>query len=148
MRLTIWILIPILVIGTGVWWLMLRMPGKSHSGAAAPLTQREVMLRDSLRRDVEKLAGEIGERNLIRYQALMDAGNYLEQGLTGAGYHVEQNKFEGSTPHGARSTHNLIAELKGAQRPAEIVIVGAHYDSREGTPGADDNGSGSAALLS
>ncbi|MBK5291143.1 MAG: M28 family peptidase [Acidobacteriia bacterium] len=127
---------------------MLRMPGTSHSGAAAPLTQREVMLRDSLRRDVEKLAGEIGERNLIRYEALTAASSYLEQGLTAAGYTVEQNKFEVATPQGPRSAYNLIAELKGAQRPSEIVIVGAHYDSREGTPGADDNASGSAALLS
>src|SRR5262249_31665391 len=29
----------------------------------------------------------------------------------------------------------------------EIVIVGAHYDSALGTPGADDNASGTAALL-
>src|SRR5258705_14005500 len=107
MRFTIWILIPILTISTGVWLLMLRMPGKSHSGAAAPLTQREVMLCDSLRRDVEKLAGEIGERNLIRYEALTTAATSLEQGLTGAGYKAELNKFEVATPHGPRSTHNL-----------------------------------------
>ena len=148
MRLAIWILIPILVIGAGVWLLMLRMPGKSHSGAAAPLTQREVMLRDSLRRDVEKLAGEIGERNLVRYEALTAAATYLEQGLTDAGYKVERNEFEAATPRGPRSTCNLIAELKGNKRPEQIVVMGVHYDSREGTPGADDNASGSAAVLS
>src|SRR5687768_18002443 len=142
MRITMWILIPILVIGTGMWLLMLRMPGKSHTGAAPPLTPREVMLRDSLRRDVEKLAGEIAERNLIRYEALTAAASYLEQGLTAAGYRVEQNKFEVATPEGQRIAYNLIAGLKGVQRPAEIVIIGAHYDSREGTPGADDNASG------
>src|SRR5258706_12994141 len=98
---------------------MLRMPGTNHSGAAEPLTQREVVLRDSLRRDVEKLAGEIGERNLIHYEALTAAANYLEQGLAGAGYKVEQNKFPVATPQGSRSTHNLIAELKGARRPTE-----------------------------
>ena len=32
-------------------------------------------------------------------------------------------------------------------RPAEIVLVGAHYDSVLGSPGANDNGSGVAALL-
>src|SRR5579864_5335521 len=112
MRLTMWILIPILVIGTGAWVLMLRMPGTNHSGAAAPLTQREVVLRDSLRRDVEKLAGEIGERNLVRYEALSTAADYLEQGLTEAGYKVERNAFEVATPQGPRSTHNLIVELK------------------------------------
>jgi Zn-dependent M28 family amino/carboxypeptidase len=148
MRLTIWILIPILVIGAGVWLLMLRMPGTSHSGAAAPLMQRGVILRDSLRKDVMKLSGEIGERNLIRYEALTAAAIYLEQQLTDAGYQVERNDFEVSTHDGPRSTSNLIAELKGAQNPSEIVVIGAHYDSREGTPGADDNASGAASALS
>src|SRR5882757_3842747 len=123
MRLTIWILIPILVIGTGVWLLMLRMPGASHLGAAAPLTQREVVLRDSLRVDVEKLAGAIGERNLIRYQALTAAANYLEKGLVDAGYKVDRNEFEVSTPYGPRPAANLIGELKGIERPEEIVII-------------------------
>src|SRR5258705_11911218 len=106
MRFTIWILIPILTISTGVWLLMLRMPGTSHLGAAAPLTQREVVLRDSLRRDVEKLAGEIGERNLIRYEALTAAARYLERVLTQAGYNVERNDFAVSTPSAPRSTSN------------------------------------------
>jgi len=148
MRLTSWILIPILVIGTGAWVLMLRMPGTNHSGAAAPLTQREVVLRDGLRRDVQKLAGEIGERNLVHYETLTAAASYLEQGLIEAGYKVDKNAFEVATPQGSRSTYNLIAELKGSKRPEEIVIIGAHYDSREGTPGADDNASGTAAALS
>jgi Zn-dependent M28 family amino/carboxypeptidase len=144
----IWILIPILVIGTGVWLVMLRMPGTSHSGAAAPLTQREVVLRDSLRRDIEKLAEGIGERNLGKYEALSAAADYLDAELAQAGYEVERNEFTVETPKGPRSTSNLIAELKGVQNPEQIVIVGAHYDSREGNPGADDNASGSAALLS
>src|SRR5438445_13362519 len=137
MRLTMSILIPILLIGTGVWWLMLRMPGTNRSGAAASLTGREIVLRDSLRRDVKTLAGEIGERNLVRYEALAAAAKYLEQELTEAGYKVERNELLADTPNGPRHTSNLIVELKGTQRPGEIVIVGAHYDSREGTPGAD-----------
>jgi acetylornithine deacetylase/succinyl-diaminopimelate desuccinylase-like protein len=147
MRLTIWILIPILAIGTGTWSLMLRMPGTTHSGAATPLTQREMVLSDSLRRDVEKLAGEIGERNLVRYEALTAAANYLQKSLAESGYKVERNEFDVATPAGPRPAFNLIAELKGNERPDEIVIVGAHYDSREGTPGADDNASGAAAAL-
>jgi Zn-dependent M28 family amino/carboxypeptidase len=148
MRLVILILLPALAIGSGVWMVMLRMPGKSHSGAAAPLTQREAMRSDSLRKDVEKLAGEIGERNLVHYQALTDSADYLEQALLEAGYAVERNAIKANTANGSRLTVNLIAEVKGTQRPDEIVILGAHYDSREGTPGADDNASGTAAVLS
>ena len=147
MRLAIYILLPLVMIGTGAWLLMLRMPGPT-SVRTQPLSERQMVLRDGLRRDVQKLAGEIGERNLVRYEALSAAANYLELGLTEAGYKVERNEFEVATPQGPRSTSNLIVELKGNKQPEEIVVVGAHYDSREGTPGADDNASGSAAVLS
>ena len=38
-------------------------------------------------------------------------------------------------------------ERPGKTRPDEIVLIGAHYDSALGAPGANDNGSGTAALL-
>jgi Zn-dependent M28 family amino/carboxypeptidase len=142
-----WIFVPLLVIGTGVWFLMLRMPGAQYSGVAAALTGTHQQLRDSLRVDVERLSGEIGERNLVRYDALTVAASYLQQRLTEAGYKVARNEFEVATPNGQRSTYNLIAELRGAQHPEEIVVVGAHYDSKVGNPGADDNASGSAGVL-
>src|SRR5690606_24455686 len=43
--------------------------------------------------------------------------------------------------------HNIEAELTGETQPEQIVIVGAHYDTAPGTPGANDNASGVAALL-
>jgi Zn-dependent M28 family amino/carboxypeptidase len=42
---------------------------------------------------------------------------------------------------------NVEATLLGTRTPEKIVVVGAHYDSAPGTPGADDNASGVAALL-
>ena len=42
---------------------------------------------------------------------------------------------------------NVEVEVKGSARASEIVIVGAHYDSVLGAPGANDNGSGVAAVL-
>jgi Zn-dependent M28 family amino/carboxypeptidase len=42
---------------------------------------------------------------------------------------------------------NLEVTRRGTSRPEEIILVGAHYDSVEGCPGANDNGSGVAALL-
>ena len=47
---------------------------------------------------------------------------------------------------GVRSS-NLEITRTGAQRPEEILLIGAHYDSVIGSPGANDNGSGVAALL-
>ena len=48
------------------------------------------------------------------------------------------------------SGRNVIGELRGATRPKEIVVIGAHLDdkpSRSRAPGADDNGASCAALL-
>jgi Zn-dependent M28 family amino/carboxypeptidase len=42
---------------------------------------------------------------------------------------------------------NLEWELTGAQHPKEIILIGAHYDSVLGSPGANDNASGVAALI-
>ena len=42
---------------------------------------------------------------------------------------------------------NVEAELPGTTRPGEIVVVGAHYDSVAGCPGANDNATGVAAML-
>ena len=46
--------------------------------------------------------------------------------------------------HG-RACHNIEVEIRGAS--PEIVLIGAHYDSVFGSPGANDNGSGVAAML-
>ncbi|HYE02185.1 MAG TPA: M28 family peptidase [Phycisphaerales bacterium] len=43
--------------------------------------------------------------------------------------------------------HNIIVELPGAQWPEQVLVVGAHIDAVAGSPGADDNASGVAALL-
>src|SRR2546422_7875795 len=44
-------------------------------------------------------------------------------------------------------SHNLEVVIPGGNRADEIVVVGGHYDTVEGSPGADDNGSGSAAVV-
>ena len=46
-----------------------------------------------------------------------------------------------------RSTVNVVATKRGTTRPEEIVVVGGHYDSVPGSPGANDNASGTAATL-
>ena len=46
-----------------------------------------------------------------------------------------------------KSFANIEAEIRGQDSPQDIVIVGAHYDTARGSPGANDNGSGVAALL-
>ncbi|MDH3981174.1 MAG: M20/M25/M40 family metallo-hydrolase [Gammaproteobacteria bacterium] len=45
------------------------------------------------------------------------------------------------------SVRNLEAVLGGTSLAEEIVLIGAHYDTVSGSPGANDNASGIAALL-
>jgi len=42
---------------------------------------------------------------------------------------------------------NIITELPGSDATAGTFVLGAHYDTHQGSPGADDNGSAIAALL-
>ena len=87
------------------------------------------------------LGGEIGERNLSRYPQLQAAAQYIENNLTEPDWKVRRDEYEVQ----GRSCSNIEAELPGAS--SEIVLIGAHYDSVFGSPGANDNGSGVAALL-
>jgi hypothetical protein len=123
-----------------LWWFGMRMPGKNVS-SAAPLSAAEITLRAELVADVQTLAGEIGERNMLRYPQLNAAADFIEGSFSRAGLQPRRDTYEVD----GRVCHNIDAEIRGA-RP-EIVVIGAHYDSVFGAPGANDNGSGVAALL-
>ena len=79
------------------------------------------------------------------------AADWIESRLREAGFNAERHAYElagSSWPALAGSgAHNLVAEVSGTKRPGEIVVVGAHYDSVRGSPGANDNASSVAALL-
>lgn len=42
---------------------------------------------------------------------------------------------------------NIIIDLPGTTRRQEVLIIGAHFDSVPDSPGADDNGTGTAAAI-
>lgn len=114
-----------------------------ESGWSVALTEREQALREMLRRDVEQLAGTIGERNVFQYPALLAAADFIQASLEQAGYTVQKQGYEVA----GKTCHNIEVELRGTDRAGEIVIVGAHYDSVIGSPGANDNATGVAAAL-
>ncbi len=126
---------------------MIRMPGPNYRGLFLPLTEEETIIKAQLERDVAVLAGEIGERNVQRYQALCSCADFLETSFIQAGYTVRKQEFAAA----GKTCSNLEVEIQGngpASGPArEIVVVGAHYDTVNGSPGANDNGSAVAALL-
>lgn len=132
-----------------LWWFGMRMPGKTVS-KAGPLSPDEVALREELRADVQKLAGEIGERNMWHYAQLNAAADFIEDSFSRAGLHPRRDSYE---MHG-QACHNIEAEIPGrsvqgaaVSSPPSIIVIGAHYDSVFGSPGANDNGTGVAATL-
>lgn len=48
---------------------------------------------------------------------------------------------------GAYEAHNVIAEIRGSERPDEIVLLGAHIDSWDLGTGANDNGVNAALVI-
>ncbi len=100
-------------------------------------------LEERLRRHVAALAGEIGERHVWRAAALQAAAGYIRSQLGAAGVRVQAQAYE---THGL-SCENLEAVIPGASLAGQIILVGAHYDSVAGSPGANDNASGVAGLI-
>lgn len=122
---------------------MIFMPGKSWSAPVPPLSAEEQLIHDNLKRHVEMLAQLIGERNVWHAEALAAAAFYIRHTLEDLGYQVGVQSFESE----GMTVQNLEIELPGDTAPEEIIVVGAHYDTVEGGPGANDNASGIAALL-
>jgi Zn-dependent M28 family amino/carboxypeptidase len=119
------------------------MPGKSFSGPALTPSKKENKLSEDLSRDVRKLSVEIGERNLSHANQLDLTAAMIDAELTAYGYDVQRLEYDVRS----QKVANIEASKKGISQSDEIVVIGAHYDSVEGSPGADDNGSGVAALL-
>jgi len=111
-------------------------------------------LAASLRDDVEALAVDIGARNVRTAGSLDRSVAYLEDrigdlGLTSVRETYVSSSWNDEVDESARNAEvtNLHFTLSGEGTKDGVVVVGAHYDTAWGTPGADDNASGCAALL-
>ncbi len=129
------------LIGGG--WFMFSMPGKSFRGPLPKLTKQQANIVNNLKKHVQELASKIGERNIWNYSNLKAAANYIEATFKELNYSVSDQVWV--VEH--LSVRNVIAERRGKLKPDEVIIVGAHYDTVLGSPGADDNASGIAAIM-
>ncbi len=78
-----------------------------------------------------------GERATALQQA--QAGDYIANQLQSYGYIVVRD------PVG--TSENIHATLSGSLTPSQTFVLGAHFDTVPGSPGADDNASGVAGML-
>ena len=122
-------------------WYMVKVPGASYRGALKPLTGEEQLVAANLRRHIAAIA--IHEHNVFHFAELEASAQYIEKTLAGLGYAVAAQRYMVQ----AKEVRNIEVEIRGGDRASEIVVVGAHYDSVPGAPGANDNGSGVAAVL-
>lgn len=124
-------------------------------------------LAEELRHSVTVLAADIGERNCYHPEKLAKAADWIEAQFKAMGYAVVRQPVEVPSGEpfacGKRTVWNIMVEKKGTTKPDEILVIGAHYDSKvampdwhghthptpekPGTPGADDNASGIAGVL-
>jgi hypothetical protein len=100
-------------------------------------------LLENLTTHIETLATAIGERNHKRYRELDDAARYIESAFRDAGCEPRAQEY---TARGQRF-RNIEVEFRADNDRAGILVIGAHYDTEHGSPGANDNASGIAAVI-
>jgi hypothetical protein len=137
------VLLAFLAVGYGALHYMTGVPGRSHRGPLPPLTAEEMALAASLKLHIASIAAR--EHNIAHYDELEKAARHIEATLASFGYAVGRQEFSAD----GRLVRNIDATIEPpAEKPdPEVIVVGAHYDSAPGTPGANDNGSGAAAVI-
>lgn len=123
------------------WRMMLYTPGSSFAGAVTPGPED---LSSELRRHVVALAEGIGERGTYKPEAYIKARDYIADQLRAMGY---DPKFQTFTARNVECS-NIEVTVPGTTKANEIFIIGAHYDTVQDSPGANDNTSGIAGMLS
>ncbi|MDJ0635792.1 MAG: M28 family peptidase [Xenococcaceae cyanobacterium MO_188.B29] len=92
---------------------------------------------ENIEAHIDMLSNEIGARDTEERQA--QAANYIANQFREFGYTVTLEPVQNST--------NIIARLSGSVDSNQVFVVGSHFDSVPGSPGADDNASGVAGML-
>ena len=123
----------VLLASSGSVWSANRLVGPWNEGA----------VRVELAALVRTLAVTIGPRSYKDPANLNAAADFISQRLESFGYEVTAQPYQA----GELAVRNILAERRGTEQPDRVIVVGAHYDSVAGSPGADDNASGVAVLL-
>jgi hypothetical protein len=132
----------------GVVWYMTGVPGRPHRGPLPPLTAEEQALVPRLKRHIAAIASR--EHNVTQYDELEKSARYIETTLESYGYTINRQTFDAHDLRGGtRTVRNIEAVIEPREpgQATETLVVGAHYDSAIGAPGANDNGSAVAAVI-
>jgi Zn-dependent M28 family amino/carboxypeptidase len=106
--------------------------------AGETMDRREI--RQHLEEHLRYLSVTLGERSVYRPDQLQAAADYVHQQFAAMGYTPRRQSFT----YNRQEVSNIVV---GDEHPDGYYLLGAHYDTVAGTPGADDNASGVAVLL-
>ncbi len=142
MAALVWILSAILASLLAAVWYAIVFPRQPVRGPLPPLTSEETLLTGQLMAHVAAVASR--PHSVVHYENLEAAARYIEASLRTMGYEPLPQVFECD----GRNVRNIEVVIEPDARPAdETYVIGAHYDSIDDSPGANDNGSAVAALV-
>jgi len=124
------------ILGVCVWWLT--QPTCTRVQATEPLAGE---MPEKLRAHVEALSIAFHPRNFQELENLDRTASYIKEHFAQAGARTYYQGFA----VGSATYRNVVGVFN--EGAGEKLIIGAHYDSCEDTPGADDNASGVAGLI-
>ena len=134
--------------GAGVLYYMIGMPGEPYRGPLPPLTDDERALAPRLKAHIVAIASR--EHNVAHYDELEKSARYIETTLESFGYTINRQSFDADDFVGGSTTVRnieVVIEPRADVSTPETLVIGAHYDSARGAAGANDNGSGAAAVI-
>lgn len=112
-------------------------PNQTHSASAQPLSVPQV--------SSERLLADLQALTFNRFDSTnrQRARDYILQALQAAGWQAQLQPFTQGNERGV----NIYAERLGTDPNAGAILLGAHYDTVESSPGADDNATAVATVL-
>lgn len=138
-----WLLLVFGLFSVAALLVLRTMPGSSYEGRLPALDSTQRQLSERLRAHVVGVAS--AEHNVPRaYEELEKSARYIEEVLRQMNLQPREQVFEAA----GRKVRNIEVHLPALDNSSgRVLVLGAHYDSGLGSPGANDNGTGVAALL-
>ena len=110
-------------------------------GSERTLGMKEMISIENLKQHIRNI--HFDRNPYGRYDELEQAAQYIRGEFLKIGMEVKEDLFKWE----GRFYKNIVAEKRGIVSSDKVLILGAHYDTISGSPGADDNASGTAVLL-
>lgn len=152
LKIKLVVIYSLLVLTTGC--SQMQMFEESFSEGFKDLNKEELAILQNLKKHVVFLAGTLGQRNMYFPKKLESAAAYIDENFRAQGHKVSSHEytlqkgfFSFPSDFKDQVPRNIEAEIPGDVYRDEVILVGAHYDSVVGSPGANDNATGVAGLL-